>query len=145
MRNSVLISAALLALPLAACDKADAPEPAAQKREQAVEAQTPPVAAEGGMQSHRFQSWAGRWTGVEGMFLTITPSPQGGTYDLEMQSDLDTTGRYIGTDSEHGIQFTRDGEKLSLRRASGDETELKYLAGKNECLMVKSGEGYCRD
>jgi hypothetical protein len=62
-----------------------------------------------------------------------------------MQSDLDTKGTYDGQDSEHGIKFKRGGEELSLRRGNGDETGLKWLAGKKECLVVKDGEGYCRD
>jgi hypothetical protein len=62
-----------------------------------------------------------------------------------MQSDLDTKGSYDGEDSEHGIKFKRGSEELSLRRGSGDETGLKYLAGKKDCLIVKPGEGYCRD
>src|SRR3546814_1697226 len=65
-------------------------------------------------------------------------------YTLEMQSDLDTKGSYEGRDSEHGIRFRRGGEELSLHRGDGDETGLKYLAGKKECLIVKTGEGYCR-
>ena len=52
---------------------------------------------------------------------------------------------YDGEDSEHGITFKRGGQGLSLHRGSGDETGLKYLAGKKECLIVKQGEGYCRD
>src|SRR3546814_745010 len=93
---------------------------------------------------HRFASWAGKWTGVEGMYATITPT-EPGKYKLEMQSDLDTKGTYDGQDSEHGIQFKRGTEQLSLHRGNGDETGLKYLAGKQECLIVKTGEGYCRD
>src|SRR3546814_1536496 len=62
-----------------------------------------------------------------------------------MQSDLDTKGTYDGQDSEHGIQFKRGTEQLSLHRGNGDEIGLKYLAGKQECLIVKTGEGYCRD
>ena len=66
-------------------------------------------------------------------------------FELEMQSDLDTKGTYSGIAEERGIRFARNGENLLLYRSSGDETGLKYLAGKTECLMVKSGEGYCRD
>lgn len=88
--------------------------------------------------------WAGKWVGVEGMFVEITPSANGG-YSLTMQSDLDTVGTYRGTDTEGGIAFERGGQKLLLRAATGDETGLKYLAGKSNCLMVAEGEGYCRD
>lgn len=87
--------------------------------------------------------WAGRWTGVEGMFLEIVPAGDG-TYVLTMQSDLDTLGTYEGRDTADGIAFERGGKELLLKPASGDETGLKYLVGKNNCLMVASGEGYCR-
>ncbi len=87
--------------------------------------------------------WAGKWTGVEGMYVEITPV--GETYKLEMQSDLDTLGTYSGTVTADGIAFERDGDTLLLKPASGDETGLKYLAGKTNCLMVEPGEGYCRD
>ncbi|MDZ3831169.1 MAG: hypothetical protein U0S50_05045 [Sphingopyxis sp.] len=142
--KTILITMAALAL--AGCEKAEAPAPAdAQKAPASTIADgadsasaTPAEAA------HRFASWAGKWTGVEGMYVTITPA-EPGKYRLEMQSDLDTKGDYEGTDGEHGIGFERGGEQLSLRRGSGDETGLKYLAGKTECLVVKAGEGYCRD
>lgn len=88
--------------------------------------------------------WAGRWIGVEGMFLEIVLAGDG-TYSLTMQSDLDTLGTYPGRDTADGIAFERAGEELLLRSASGDETGLKYLAGKDNCLMVANGEGYCRD
>ena len=112
-----------------------APAPAA-----VPEAAPPPAASA----AHRFQSWAGRWIGPEGLFVEITPTTAE-HYRLEMQSDLDTRGTYEGRDDEHGIRFTRNGEALMLYRASGDDTGLKYLAGKRQCLMVKPGEGFCRD
>ena len=97
-----------------------------------------------GVTGRRFAAWAGRWTGVEGMFLDVTPLGDG-RYGLEMQSDLDTRGTYEGREDERTIRFERGGEQLTLRRATGDETGLKWLAGKQDCLMVREGEGYCRD
>ncbi|MGH6633597.1 MAG: hypothetical protein ACREB0_09570, partial [Sphingopyxis sp.] len=64
---------------------------------------------------------------------------------LEMQSDLDTKGTYEGVVTAQGISFKRGDETLLLKKSTGDETGLKYLAGKKECLIVKDGEGYCRD
>lgn len=93
---------------------------------------------------NRFDGWAGRWTGPEGMYVDVKPLGKS-QFELEMQSNLDTKGTYSGSAEEHGIRFTRNGEKFLLYRANGDETGLKYLAGKKECLMVTSGEGYCRD
>lgn len=89
-------------------------------------------------------AWAGKWVGVEGMFVEITPAADG-TFTLTMKSDLDTEGTYVGKPVEGGIAFERGGQELLLKAASGDETGLKYLAGKRDCLMVAPGEGYCRD
>ncbi len=149
-KTMVLASAAVMAL-LAGCQKAEAPAPTQTETtevpvETAMPADTADTAAESDPATapHRFASWAGKWTGVEGMYVTITPTePE--HYKLEMQSDLDTKGTYDGWDSEHGIKFKRGSEQLSLHRGNGDDTGLKYLAGKKECLIVKSGEGYCRD
>jgi hypothetical protein len=93
---------------------------------------------------NRFDGWAGKWIGPEGMYVDVKPLGKG-QFLLKMQSDLDTKGTYTGSAEEHGIRFTRNGEALRLYRTNGNETGLKYLAGKKECLMVKSGEGYCRD
>ncbi|MGQ2977248.1 MAG: hypothetical protein ACT6QT_16250 [Sphingopyxis sp.] len=149
MQKSVILASAAALVLLAGCEKAEAPAPAptdATTTEVPVETM-PPEGAEAtdpATAPHRFASWAGKWTGVEGMYATITPAAPG-KYTLEMQSDLDTKGTYDGEDSEHGIKFKRGAEELSLHRGSGDETGLKYLAGKKECLIVKTGEGYCRD
>ena len=88
--------------------------------------------------------WVGKWTGPEGLYVQIT-STGAGAYNLEMQSDLDTRGTYPGQDAEGGIQFARGGKYLLLRAATGDETGLKYLAGEKSCLMVETGEGYCKE
>ncbi|MBL9071114.1 MAG: hypothetical protein JNM03_14125 [Sphingopyxis sp.] len=151
MQNgTILAGAAALAL-LAGCQKAEAPAPAdTTTTEVPVEtvpaetAGTGEAATDPATAPHRFANWVGKWTGVEGMYVTIAAAAPG-KYKLEMQSDLDTKGTYDGEDSEHGIKFKRGTEELSLRRGSGDETGLKYLAGKKECLIVKNGEGYCRD
>ncbi len=88
--------------------------------------------------------YSGRWTGVEGMYLDVKPKPAGGV-SLEMQWDLDNKGTFDGTVTPAGITFTRKGVTETLKPSDGDATGLKYLAGKKDCLTVKSGEGYCRD
>jgi hypothetical protein len=125
--------------PVAQDEPAQPPSPAA------TSAPVTPVAnpATAPSAEHRFASWSGRWTGPEGLFVTITPTtPE--HYSIQMRSDLDTSGTYEGRDDEHGIRFVRNGEALMLYRASGDDTGLKWLAGKRDCLMVKPGEGFCR-
>lgn len=147
MQKSVIFASGAALLLLAGCEKAEAPAPAETTTTEVPVETVPsetPAAEDPATAPHRFASWAGKWTGPEGLYVTITTA-EPGKYRLEMQSDLDTKGTYDGQDSEHGIQFTRGTEKLSLTRASGDETGLKYLAGKKECLIVKTGEGYCRD
>jgi hypothetical protein len=149
MQKSMMLTGAMALALLTGCEKAEAPAPTdTPTTTEEVPVETVPAegadATDPATASHRFASWAGKWTGVEGMYATITPT-EPGKYKLEMQSDLDTKGTYDGEDSEHGIKFKRGSEELSLRRGSGDETGLKYLAGKKECLIVKSGEGYCRD
>lgn len=86
---------------------------------------------------------AGRWIGVEGMYLVVTPTGPG-RYALEMQYDLDHKGRYAGRASGNGIAFVRDGKTLTLVPSDGAATGLKYLDGKTDCLTVAPGEGYCR-
>lgn len=145
MKTSLILAAPAALMLLAGCEKAEAPAPADTMTTD-VPVETAPMGEEidSAAASHRFASWAGRWTGPEGLYVAVTPVGPG-RYRLEMQSDLDTKGVYDGQDSEHGIRFRRGGEQLSLHRGSGDESGLKYLAGKQECLIVKTGEGYCRD
>lgn len=139
MKNRMMLVGSAALILLAGCEKAEAPAPSNTTMTEVPVESGPTTDA-----THRFADWAGKWTGVEGMVVTITPTDPG-HYSLDMQSDLDTKGTYVGSDSEHGIAFERGGETLSLTRASGDEIGLKYLAGKTECLKVKDGEGYCRD
>lgn len=89
-------------------------------------------------------AFAGEWTGPEGLVLNIATREQPGTYDV-MVTLLDGTETYKGTADGQGIRFDRGGVPETIRRASGDETGLKYLAGKTDCLMIKQGEGFCRD
>ncbi len=150
MQKSMILAGAAALVLLTGCEKAEAPAPTDNATTEEVPVETVPAegveAPDPATAPHRFASWAGKWIGVEGMYATIIPA-EPGTYKLEMQSGTDagTKGTYDGSDSEHGIKFKRGTEELSLRRGSGDETGLKYLAGKKECLIVKTGEGYCRD
>ena len=93
-----------------------------------------------------YDDWVGRWVGVEGTYLDIKKAEGGGDdYTLKMQYDLDHSGTFDGTATDTGIRFTRDGTHYTLHATDGDATGLKWLAGKKDCLTVKSGEGYCRD
>lgn len=91
--------------------------------------------------------YVGRWTGVEGMFVDISPTAEPHLYTLTMQWDLDHRGTFAARQMplELGLDFTRDGTLERLVPSDGAATGLRYLAGKKDCLTVRPGEGYCRD
>lgn len=91
------------------------------------------------------RDFAGRWIGVEGMYLTVTATGPA-TADLRMRwgLDADMEGSFPATVTPEGLRFTRGGETLLLRPSDGDATGLKWLAGRKNCLTVAPGEGYCR-
>ncbi|MDR6831767.1 MULTISPECIES: hypothetical protein [unclassified Sphingopyxis] len=147
MQKRLIWASAAALVVLAGCEKAEAPAPAEPTTTEVPVEAAPSEGADAAgpaAASHRYAAWAGKWTGVEGMYATITTA-EPGKYKLEMQSDLDTKGTYDGSDGDGGITFTRGGETLTLTASTGDATGLKYLAGKKDCLKVKDGEGYCRD
>ena len=85
--------------------------------------------------------WVGQWNGPEGTYLRISGSK--GKYEVTVRN-LDGPRVFSGTAVENGIEFERDGVKESLRATNGQGTGMKWLADKNECLVVRTGEGYCR-
>ncbi|MBW6532832.1 hypothetical protein KZ820_18975 [Sphingomonas sp. RRHST34] len=90
--------------------------------------------------------YLGRWRGVEGLNLVVSPRAGADTaVSLAMQWSLDDKGTYDGEVTADGIAFQREGARELLRPTDGAATGLKYLDGKRDCLTVKSGEGYCRD
>ena len=116
--------------PMPAHDDADAnPAPAATPASDGAQAEA---------------SYLGRWTGVEGMYLVVASKPGGGV-TLDMQWDLDNQGTFDGSVTAEGLRFMRNGVAESAVHTDGDATGLKYLAGKQDCLTVKPGEGYCKD
>jgi hypothetical protein len=121
----------VLTLCLSACSERESerPEPPA-----ASEAEPAPLT----------DQWAGQWDGPEGTFLRITGSQ--GHYDVTIQT-LDGPRTYAGTAKAgaEAIEFQRDGQTQTLRATNGEQTGMKWLAGKTDCLTVRSGEGYCRE
>lgn len=89
-------------------------------------------------------AWVGKWTGPEGLVLEIAKTATAGRYDVKVTL-LDGTGSYTGTADGDTIRFTRAGVQETIRKATGDQTGLKWLAGKKNCLMIKQSEGFCRD
>ena len=87
-------------------------------------------------------AWLGRWNGPEGTYLEI--ARVGGAYEVTIK-DLDAARTFIGSAADDRIEFRRDGVTESIEATNGDETGMKWLAGKTNCLTIKLGEGYCRD
>jgi hypothetical protein len=87
--------------------------------------------------------WNGKWVGVEGLVLIIAPGATADTRKLKITL-LDGTKDYIGKVDDDQIEFTRDGTMETIHAGTGAETGLKYLAGKDDCLIIKAGEGFCR-
>ncbi|MFC7290771.1 hypothetical protein [Hirschia litorea] len=131
-----LISIAVIAL-LSACDTSPTEnESTSQKSNESVQ-------PEGN--DNRWKELAGLYTGPEGMYLAIE-SLDNASFNIEMRWGLDDDmiGNFEGEANENGIRFTRNGQDIILKPATGDETGMKWLAGKSDCLMVEVGEGYCR-
>ncbi len=87
-------------------------------------------------------AWIGRWNGPEGTYLHVAGA--NGVYEITIM-DLDGARTFKGSAAGDHIDFERDGTKESLRPTDGNDTGMKWLAGKADCLTVKRGEGYCRD
>ena len=117
------------------------PEPATDE----ADVSPPPVAPPAAGDATKVEAdYLGRWTGVEGMYLVVATKPGGGV-TLDMQWDLDNRGTFDGSVTAEGLRFMRNGVAESAVHTNGDATGLKYLAGKQDCLTVKPGEGYCKD
>ncbi len=59
--------------------------------------------------------------------------------------NLDGPRTFAGSAVNAQIQFERDGVKEVIRATNGNDTGMKWLAGKSDCIAVRAGEGYCRD
>lgn len=87
-------------------------------------------------------SWLGQWDGPEGTYIVL--SKNGDKYSVDIRS-LDGVQSYQGVAAGDHIQFAREGATETIRAGNGEQTGMKWLAGKKNCLVVKSGEGYCRE
>jgi hypothetical protein len=86
--------------------------------------------------------WIGKWNGPEGTFLQLAGGK--GKYEVTIRN-LDGPRKFHGAAVGSGIEFERDGVKEVIRATNGDETGMKWLAGKSICLTVRVGEGFCRE
>lgn len=149
----VRAAALVLLLSVAACGSSqDAGAPNSNVVENALlpEVATPPEADRNAASSADSDAplptdaWVGKWTGVEGLALQIDEADAPGVYVLNVTL-MDGENDYAGRADGNVIRFTRNGKEETIRAVSGAETGLKYLAGKKNCLMIASGEGFCRD
>ncbi|UDF05273.1 hypothetical protein [Asticcacaulis sp. AND118] len=137
----------VVAVALSACS-AEAPpaDSAANASESAVAEIAAPVAPQSASAAASTASqpaYAGRWTGVEGTYMTITPK-SGDAYEVVM-ADLDGPKTYAGTLKPDGLHVDRNGTPLVIVPGDGEATGMKWLADKSDCLVVAANEGYCRD
>lgn len=88
-------------------------------------------------------TWTGRWVGPEGLFIEIAAEGNG-RYRLTNQYTLDDKGVFEGRAEGGALVVDRAGQSVRIRKGTGDETGMKWLAGKADCLVVGPGEGYCR-
>lgn len=102
----------------------------------------PPASAASASATATPGSWIGRWQGPEGTFLEVSGGP--GTYTVTVQN-LDGPRSFEAKAGTGTLVFTRDGVLETARPGSGPATGMKWLADKRDCLVVKAGEGYCRD
>lgn len=86
--------------------------------------------------------WVGEWKGPEGTSLVITKEQVG--YQVVV-TNLDGPRTFAGVGAQDVLQFERDGVTETVRAGDGAATGMKWLADKKDCLVVKPGEGYCRD
>lgn len=132
MKKALFVLSAVALLAACGQEAKDAPKPAPASVQATLVPATPPT-----------DQWVGKWVGVEGLVLDIQPGDGPGKYALAVTL-MDGTENYEGTAKGETIAFTRDGKTETVRKATGEQTGLKYLAGKTNCLMIKSGEGFCR-
>lgn len=85
--------------------------------------------------------WLGKWVGPEGTFLLLTGG--NGKYEITIQN-LDGPLHYQGTTVDGQIQFMRNDMIETIRATNGEETGMKWLSDKSNCLTIRSSEGYCR-
>lgn len=88
------------------------------------------------------EAWVGKWTGPEGTFLELTED--GGAYTVTIQS-LDGPATYDAEAIDDRVEFQRDGKLETIRASTGEQTGMKWLLEKKDCLTIKTGEGFCRD
>jgi hypothetical protein len=86
--------------------------------------------------------WLGKWIGPEGTYLVLTKNA--GKYVVEIHS-LDGPATFEGISGGDRIEFQRNLKPESIHAGNGHETGMKWLLDKKNCLIIRTGEGFCRD
>lgn len=87
-------------------------------------------------------AWLGDWRGPEGTLLTLAGGQ--GEYRVTVRN-LDGPRSFSGSAVAGGIAFERDGITETIRATDGVGTGMKWLADKRDCVVIRPGEGFCRD
>ena len=86
--------------------------------------------------------WLGKWIGPEGTYLVLSKNAE--KYAVEINS-LDGPATYDGMSAGDRIEFQRNGKTEYIHAGNGRDTGMKWLLDKSNCLIIKTGEGFCRD
>jgi hypothetical protein len=86
--------------------------------------------------------WLGKWIGPEGTYLVL--SKNANKY-VVMINSLDGPATYEGSATGDRIEFQRNGKIETIRAGNGHDTGMKWLQDKTNCLIIQTGEGFCRD
>lgn len=88
-------------------------------------------------------SLEGKWTGVEGTALNVTKD--GDKFKVAITNMEGRTETFDGVAKGDSIEFKRKDKIETVKAASGDDTGMKWLAGKKNCVVITKGsEGYCK-
>ena len=85
------------------------------------------------------KDFIGQWNGPDGTSMVV----ESGRVKIRDASGEKTYENATMTD--RSIVFNRDGSIITARAGNGDDTGVPAFAGKADCIVIKHGEGYCRD
>ncbi len=131
------IIAVLMTVPIAGCNDRSHP-PSSHTRD------TPPPQSAVALPATNSSTdkWLGKWIGPEGTYLVLSKNAD--KYIVQINS-LDGPATYEGKPAGDRIEFQRDGRMETIHAGNGHDTGMKWLQDKTNCLIIKTGEGFCRD
>lgn len=130
MKKLLLLSACVLLL--AACDDKDADKVVAVPVKVPVVVPPQPELPK--------KDFIGRWNGPDGTYMIV----EAGRVKIKAANEEEKTYENA-TINDRSIVFNREGTIITARAGNGDDTGVPSFAGKADCIVIKHGEGYCRD